>query len=95
MFEFFLDTTNLQVDYSLYVSILFGLSVKWLWIHSIDVKMTDSIYTSSDVHLQGKQLLLFIKKPYHLNNQLMWILRYIRRKKNLSEDPDSPISYSK
>jgi hypothetical protein len=92
LLEFFLDTTNLQVDYTLYVSILFGLSVKLLWMRNIEFKFIDSIYSSSDVQLQGKNLLQHKVKQIPINKHLMWILKYIRRKKNLNEEPDSTIS---
>ncbi len=92
LLEFLLDTTNLQVDYTLYVSILFGLSVKLLWMRNIEFNFIDSIYSSSDVHLQGKNLLLQKEKHVPINKQLLSILKYIRRKKNLSEEPDSTIS---
>ncbi|WP_338452193.1 hypothetical protein R4Z09_10080 [Niallia oryzisoli] len=92
MLELLLDLTNLQVDYTLYVSILFGLSVKWLWIRNIEFKYIDSVYAASDVQLQKKTRLQQNKKQLPINKQLMWILIYVRRKKNLSEEPDSTIS---
>lgn len=92
MLELLLDLTNLQVDYTLYVSILFGLSVKWLWIRNIEFKYIDSVNAASDVQLQKKTRLQQNKKQLPINEQLMWILIYVRRKKNLSEEPDSPVS---
>lgn len=92
LLEFLLDTTNLQVDYTLYISILFGLSVKLLWMRNIEFKFIESIYTSSDVQFNSKNLLLQRISQIPFNIQLMWILKYIRRKKDLSDEPDYTIS---
>jgi len=92
LLEFLLDTANLQVDYTLYISILFGLSVKLLWMRNIEFKFIESIYTSSDVLFNSKNLLLQRISQIPFNIQLMWILKYIRRKKDLGDEPDYTIS---
>ncbi len=53
MFDFLLDTANLQTDYTLYAGIFLGLTVHFLWIWNIDDKFVHSIYSTSDVHIEA------------------------------------------
>lgn len=92
MFEFLLDTTSLQFDYTLYTGIFLGLTVQFLWIWNIDYRLVHSIYSSTDVHIQTKSTLLQMKRQMHSNTRLLWIIKFIRRKESPGDEPDPSIS---
>lgn len=92
MLEFFLDITNLQIDYSLYVSILLGVSVRFFWSWNIDVKYVESIHASSHLQIQKTTLLIQFQIQTTRNKRLLWITKYIRRKENRDDDSDCAFS---
>ena len=93
MFDVLLDTTNLQTDYTLYAGILFGLTIKLLWIWKINDRYIHFTYSTSDMYLEASSPLLQMKHLMHGNTLLLWIIKYIRRRKeNPSDDPDPSIS---
>ena len=92
LFDFLLDTANLQTDYTLYAGILLGLTVHFLWIWNIDDKFVHSIYSTSDVHIEATSPLLRMERQMHGNILLLWIIKYIRRKESPGDEPNHSIS---
>jgi hypothetical protein len=92
-----MDATNTQPDFSLYIGLLLGLSVKIIWIWKIEyLFINTSIQTTSELNIAAKNLAIQMKKQMNICTLLLWIVKYIRRKESPSDDPDhfiSPISF--
>ena len=90
MFDFLLDTANLQSDYTLYTGIFLGSLFNFLWVWNIDYRFVHSIYSSSDVHVEATCPLLQMERHKCIAIfALLWIIKYIRRKENPSDEPRS------
>jgi hypothetical protein len=92
LFDFLLDTANLQTDYTLYAGIFLGITVHFFWIWNINDRFVHFIYTNSDMHLEGTGPLLQMEIQMHCNTLLFWIIKYIRRKESPDDEPDHFIS---
>ena len=92
MFDLLLDTANLQTDYTLYASILFGLTIKLVWIWKTNDRFVHFIYSTSDMQFEASSPLLQMKLLTHCNTLLIWIIKYIRRKEKPGDEPDPSIS---
>jgi hypothetical protein len=92
LFEFLLDTSNLQSDYTLYIGILFGLTIQFFWVWNVHYRFYHSIYSSSDVLLKTNCPLLQMKPQIHCHIRILWIIKYIRRKVDPSDEQDDSIS---
>lgn len=89
MIEFLFDISNINIDYTLYVGILLGLTVKFFWLWSSKFKYIQTIDPSSPLHMH--QLRPFMQRTCQMyrNNLLIWIVKYIRRKVIPSDESDS------
>jgi hypothetical protein len=92
LFDFLLDTANLQTDYTLYAGIFLGLTVHFLWIWNVEDKFVHSIHSTSDVHFEATSPIVRMERQIHCNTLLLWIIKYIRRKENPGDEPNHPIS---
>ncbi|MFE8694797.1 hypothetical protein ACFYKT_00330 [Cytobacillus sp. FJAT-53684] len=89
MIEFFIDISNIPAEYSIYVSFLLGMMVKYIWVWNIEYHFIDSINNERDLdtsinhpHLQ----LIYFK---YRNPLLIWITKCIKNKEGTTgDDPE-------
>jgi hypothetical protein len=88
LFEFLLDAANIQPAYSLYITLILGLTVQLIWILKVEFLFINTLQTSSEYHIQVKNLSMQMKRRQNFCTHLTWIIRYIRRKENPGDEPD-------
>ena len=88
-----MDATNNQPDFSVYIGLLLGLSVKMIWIWKIDdFFINTSFQTNSELNIRVKNLSILMKKQINICILLLWIVKYIRRKESPGDEPHHFIS---
>lgn len=89
MIDLLFDTTNIQVDYTLYVGILLGLAAQYLWVWSFEFRYVQSVHPSQEMHLYYRRPLLHKVFQINSNHLLIWIVKYVRKKVIPKEESDS------
>ncbi|KAB2330230.1 hypothetical protein F7731_20855 [Cytobacillus depressus] len=93
MLEFFMDASNIPADYTIYMSLVLGLMMKYLWVWSIEYSFHDS---QNDIN-KIDSLTILPEQHFHFNSLfnpvLHWITKCARKKDGLGDDPDSEFSY--
>jgi hypothetical protein len=92
LLDFLMDITNLQLDYTLYVGLIIGLTVKYFWVWNIDIHFLDSISPSSEWSFKTQGLTLQMKRQLTINEIFIWLIKLIRRKESPGEEPIPSIS---
>lgn len=88
MTDFIYDISNIPADYTIYVSFLLGLIVKFLWIWNIEYHCIDSINDSYDTSSPASHSLQQMKYYVIVNPFLTRITRCIRKKESPGDDPE-------
>ncbi|MBD8067387.1 hypothetical protein [Bacillus sp. PS06] len=80
MFELILDFNNLYSIYSLYFSLLLGLSIKIALNCGLDHTLIGSLYHSTRIKVCAKSKLHVGSQLKHRNTINQWIAKVVRRK---------------
>lgn len=89
MLELFLDASNIPAEHSIYVSFIVGLMLKFMWVWNLEFHFYDSLHQTN----HEDSLYIFpikrINNNTHINLFLTWFTKCVRKKQNLSDEPDS------
>jgi hypothetical protein len=88
-----IDFTDINTLNALYISIIIGITIKYLWAWNVEYSFLGSL--SEPANTQIIHPLFFYKKKNNLNGNfiLIRIVKYIRRKKCSQDDSEERISY--
>ncbi len=88
MTDFFNDISIIPAEYTIYVTLLFGLIVKILWIWNVEYHFTNS--TKNPVNITYPVDYSLQKMRYYVlvNPILTWIVKCIRKKVGSGDDSD-------
>ena len=92
LLEFLMDATNIQLDYSIYIGILLGLSLRLLLIWKLDTLFVSTFQTRTEWNIQVKNLSLQMKKQLNSCPVILWMIKSIRKKEGPGDEPDHYIS---
>ncbi|MFO1443777.1 hypothetical protein KDN24_11255 [Bacillus sp. Bva_UNVM-123] len=88
MTDFFNDISNIPAEYTIYVTFLLGLIVKFLWIWNIEYHFTNSMTDPHNIASPVNQSLQRMKYYVIVNTFLSWFIKCIRKKEGSNDDAD-------
>lgn len=93
MFQLLIDHSDYNTITALYISIYFGMILKFIWAYRVEYSFSETLSNSADTQIIHP--LIFYKRNYHLNVSMILtrIVKYIRRKEYSKEDDEEPISF--
>ncbi|MFC4320497.1 hypothetical protein [Litchfieldia salsa] len=80
MFDILLDFNNLYSIYSIYFSMLLGITIKVAWKFGVDDSFISSLYYTSKINVCSKSELHFRSQIKRSDSINQWISKVIRRK---------------
>lgn len=89
MTQFINDISNIPAEYTIYVSFLLGLIVKFLWIWNIEYHFIDSINDAHNISSPANSSFQQLKYYVLVNPFLTWITKCIRKKEGPGDDPEA------
>jgi len=95
MTDLFNDISIIPAEYTIYVTLLFGLIVKYLWILNIEYHFTESTKDPYNITHSVNYSLQKMRYYVLVNPILTWIVKCIRRKVSSGDDAEGffPINY--
>lgn len=83
-----MEFTDFSTIYTLYVGIVFGLTLKYFWRWKIGYSFVESLSTSSELAINISSTSFIVKSFRSLNPILHFIIRYVRKKYGSTDDPE-------
>ncbi|NHM29405.1 hypothetical protein [Neobacillus terrae] len=93
MIQILIDLTDFNTLTALYISIYIGMTIKLLWAWSAESSFLGSITDTANTKIVQPFFYNSEKSNNHSNHILMWIIKYIRRKKSSQDGREEHSSF--
>jgi hypothetical protein len=93
LFQLLIDHSDYNTLNALYISIYFGMILKFLWAYGVEYSFSGSLSNSADTKFIHP--LFFYRKNNSITGSiiLVWIIKYIRKKGYAKDDDEESISF--
>jgi hypothetical protein len=93
LFQLLIDHSDYNTLTALYISIYFGMILKFVWAYRVEYSFSETISNSADTKFIHP-LIFYKRNSFHnINIILSRIIKHIRRKEYSKEDDEEPISF--
>lgn len=93
LFQVLIDLADINALTAVYISIYIGMTIKLLWAWNVECSFFVNISDTGSTKIIHPSFFYTKKSHYHVNTILMWIIKYIRRKKSSQDDPEHSPPY--